>query len=580
MLRSTLASGITIGALASISSAAALAVTANIAAASVNRADCRCFPGDACWPSANEWNSLNQTVNGRLIATIPLAAACHDDQYAAYDEERCSELQNSWLDPETHLPSSSSIMAPFFANQSCDPFQPRSAQCVIGTYVQYAINVSDVTDVVNGLNFATNHNIRLVVRNTGHDYNGKSTGAGALGLWMGNLKDTEIKDWSDKHYTGKAIKVGAGIRGGEAYKIADAAGYQVVGGECPTVGIAGGYSQGGGHSALTSRHGLAADQVLEWEVVTATGGHILANRQQNTDLYWALSGGGGGTYGIVLSMTSKLHPDTPTVGFNLTFTSAGIPMDTYYEAITAYHAALPAIVDAGAMSVWYFTNESFAISPITAPDVCLSELMDLLAPFMDKLDQLNITYTHYFGQFETYLEHFDTMFSPIQVGIAQYGGRLIPRSVVENNNTALTEAFRFINENGGQFIGVGVNASLARSGFPENAVNPGWRDALIDTTLTTPWNFTAPWEEMVANKDKMTNLFIPKLAELTPNGSCYLNEGDFQQPNFQEVFYGKNYQKLSEIKDKYDPHHVFYATTAVGSEYWEPQEDGRLCRAT
>ncbi|KAH0129741.1 FAD/FMN-containing isoamyl alcohol oxidase MreA, partial [Aureobasidium melanogenum] len=526
--------------------------------------------------SIDEWNSLNKTVNGRLIATVPLAAACHDDQYAAYDEERCAELRNSWLDPETH---SSSVMAPFFANQSCDPFQPRSAQCVIGTYVQYAINVSCASDVINGLNFAIDHNIRLVVRNTGHDYNGKSTGAGALGLWMANLKDTEIKDWSDKYYTGKAIKVGAGIRGGEAYKIADAAGYQVVGGECPTVGIAGGYSQGGGHSALTSRYGLGADQVLEWEVVTGTGRHLIANRHQNADLYWALSGGGGGTYGVVLSMTSKLHPDTPTVGFNLTFTSAGVPMDTYYEAVTAYHASLPKIVDAGAMSVWYFTNESFAISPITAPGISLDELKALLSPFMNKLDQLNITYNHYFGEFPTYLEHFNTMFSPIQVGIAQYGGRLIPRSVVENNNTALTDAFRFINENGGQFIGVGINASLARSGFPENAVNPGWRDALIDTTLTTPWNFTAPWEEMVANADKMTNLLIPKLAELTPNGSCYLNEGDFQQPNFQEVFYGKNYQKLSQIKDKYDPHHIFYATTAVGSDYWVPQKDGRLCKA-
>ncbi|KAG9623615.1 FAD/FMN-containing isoamyl alcohol oxidase MreA, partial [Aureobasidium melanogenum] len=459
MLRSILISGLAVSVIASVTSAASVSLSAGIGTASVNDTDCRCFPGDACWPSPDEWNSLNKTVNGRLIATVPLAAACHDDQYAAYDEKRCAELQNSWLDPETHLPSSSSVMAPFFANQSCDPFQPRSAQCVIGTYVQYAINVSCASDVINALNFAIDHNIRLVVRNTGHDYNGKSTGAGALGLWMANLKDTEINDWSDKYYTGKAIKVGAGIRGGEAYKIADAAGYQVVGGECPTVGIAGGYSQGGGHSALTSRHGLGADQVLEWEVVTGTGRHLIANRHQNTDLYWALSGGGGGTYGVVLSMTSKLHPDTPTVGFNLTFTSAGVPMDTYYEAVTAYHASLPKIVDAGAMSVWYFTNESFAISPITAPGISLDELNSLLSPFMNKLDQLNITYNHYFGEFATYLEHFNTMFSPIQVGIAQYGGRLIPRSVVENNNTALTDAFRFINENGGQFIGVGINAS-------------------------------------------------------------------------------------------------------------------------
>jgi hypothetical protein len=196
-----------------------------------------------------------------------------------------------------------------------------------------------------------------------------------------------------------------------------------------------------------------------------------------------------------------------------------------------------------------------------------------------KLDELNITYTSYFGQFPTYKQHFDTMFSAIEVGIAQYGGRLIPRSVVLDNNTALTEAFRFINNQGAQFIGVGVNASLARAGNPENSVNPGWRNALIDATITTPWNFTAPWEDMLDHQKLMTDILIPKLGELTPNGSCYLNEGDFRQPDFQSVFYGSNYQRLNEIKDKYDPDHIFYAATAVGSEYWVPQEDGRLCKA-
>lgn len=468
-------------------------------------------------------------------------------------------------------------MAPFFANRSCDPFQPESAQCVIGTYVQYTVNVTNAQDVAAGIKFANKHNIRLVIRNTGHDYLGKSTGAGALGLWMTHLKDIQFKNWNDTYYTGKAIKMSAGVQGFEAYAAADAEGLQVVGGECPTVGVAGGYTQGGGHSALTSKHGLAADQTLEWEVVTGTGEHLIANRYNNTDLYWALSGGGGGTYGVVLSLTSKAHEDTPTAGANLTFLSTGVSQDAYYEAITTFHASLPEIVDAGVMSVWYFTNTSFAISPLTGPNVTVAQLQTFLQPLMTKLDSLNITYTSYFGQFDTYLSHFNHMFSAIEVGIAQYGGRLIPRSVVTDNNDALTAALRFINNQGGQFIGVGVNASAALSGNPSNAVNPAWRDAIIDTTLTTPWNFTAPWDEMVANQDLMTDVLVPALAALTPNGSCYLNEGDFRQPDFQSVFYGDNYQKLNAIKDKYDPHHLFYAVTAVGSEYWVPQADGRLC---
>lgn len=93
-------------------------------------------------------------------------------------------------------------------------------------------------------------------------------------------------------YRGPAIKLGAGVAGYEAYAAAEAAGYRVVGGDCPTVGISGGYTQGGGHSLLNSAYGMAADQVLEWEVVTTQGEHLIATPTENEDLYWALSGGG------------------------------------------------------------------------------------------------------------------------------------------------------------------------------------------------------------------------------------------------------------------------------------------------
>lgn len=84
---------------------------------------------------------------------------------------------------------------------------------------------------------------------------------------------------------------------------------------------------------------------------------------------------------------------------------------------------------------------------------------------------------------------------------------------------------------------------------------------------------------MLDNQKLMTDVLMPKLVELTPNGSAYLNEADFRQPDFKKVFYGANYPKLEAIKNKYDPYHLFYAVTAVGSDYWEPQEDGRLCKA-
>lgn len=60
-------------------------------------------------------------------------------------------------------------MSIMWANQSCDPFTPREAQCVIGTYVQYAVNASDADQVAKTVMFASEKNIRLVIKNTGHE---------------------------------------------------------------------------------------------------------------------------------------------------------------------------------------------------------------------------------------------------------------------------------------------------------------------------------------------------------------------------------------------------------------------------
>ncbi|KAJ9483183.1 hypothetical protein VN97_g10231 [Penicillium thymicola] len=538
---------------------------------------CHCFPGDTCWPTESEWSQFNNTIDGRLVETVPLGTPCHDPNYNA---ATCAVLKDGWLLPEQHYESSSSIMAPFFAEGVCDPFHPVSKPCTLGNYVRYSVDVTSPDQISTTVKFATEHNIRLVIRNTGHDYNGRSTGAGSLAIWTHHLKDLSIDSYKDEHYSGKAMTMGAGIQGFEAYELAEKTGYQVVGGECPSVGLAGGYSQGGGHSALSSRYGLAADQVLKWEVIDGQGNFITATRDNEySDIFWALSGGGAGTYGVVWSMTSKAHPGTPVSGLNLTYTSEGISQDTFYSTVEAFHAELPAIADAGAMSVWYFTNTSFSIAPITGPNIPVADLVALLKPFTDKLDNLGIKYTTVSKQYDSYYRQFQDMQGLIEVGTAQYGGWLVPRSVVQDNNHALLTAYREITEAGATFIGVGLNVSQKVTGDVHNAVLPAWRETLIDTTLTTPWE----WDNdalMLERQRQMTEDFIPKLTALSPKSGAYMNEGDFQQPNFKEVFYGTNYDTLRKVKAKYDPNNIFYARTAVGSDEWTESDDGRLCKAT
>ncbi|KAK7951458.1 uncharacterized protein PG986_007186 [Apiospora aurea] len=554
---------ILLGLLAAIQVVAAVSRCHGAAAAGTTEA-CKCFPGDSCWPAPAEWDKLNSTVGGPSDPDSP------PRRPLPWAGLQCRSLRMS---------SSSSVMAPFFANQSCDPFQSKSRSCELGNYVRYAVNATSAGDIKAAIAFAKENNVRFVVRNTGHDYLGRSTGAGALAVWTHHLKDIQFLDSNDQGYQGKAVKLGAGVQGFDILEAGRSKGLVVVGGECPTVGIAGGYTQGGGHSALSTEFGLAADNVLSWEVVTADGTFLNASRTENPDLFWALNGGGGGTFGVVVSMTIKAFPDATIGGASLSFYMKNNPKESFYNGIQAFHEALPAMVDAGAMVVYYFTDSFFQISPLTAYDKTKDEVEMLLRPFISKLDTLDIKYNMEYSQFESYYEHYDHYFGPlplgnIQVGIAQYGARLIPRGVAANISTM----WRSVVEQGVTWIGVGTDVSSFGTS-ETTSVHPAWRDALVHTTLTLPWNFTAPWEEMVALQDKMTKEIMPEVEAATVGSGSYVNEGDWRQPNFQDTYWGSNYQRLLAIKKRYDPTNFFYATVGVGSEAWQVSEDGRLCPA-
>ncbi|KAF1993860.1 FAD-binding domain-containing protein [Amniculicola lignicola CBS 123094] len=537
---------------------------------------CKTFPGDEEWPSKTEWGSFNTTVHGRLIATVPLGAPCHG---SSFDMATCEDLKSQWQYEKIHYESSSSIMAPLFANQSCDPFQPRQRPCSYGNYARYAVDASGPEDVRRTIAFAALNNIRLVVRNTGHDYLGRSTGAGSLAVWTHNLKDiTYVPTYQDSGYSGAAFQLGAGVQGFEIMAAARDKGLIVVGGECPTVGIAGGYTQGGGHSAISTNFGLAADNVLGWEVVTADGRLVNASKNENSDLFWALNGGGGGTYGVVVSMIVKAHKEAKFSGASLSFSTSNNAQESYYDAIQAFHEELPAIVDAGTMVIYILTSSSFMISPLSAYDKTATEVKAILAPFVSRLDSQGINYAADYNEFDTYYEHYDKYWGPlpvgnIQVGIAQYGGRLVPRGVVGN----ITKTWRTIVEKGATWIGVGTDVKSFAS-QKTASVHPAWRNAIVHATLTLPWNFTAPWSESAATQEKMTNEIIPLIEAATPDSGAYVNEADWRQPNFQTTFWGSNYHKLLRIKKKWDPAELFYVTAGVGSEAWSIRKDGRMCR--
>ncbi|KAM5354798.1 hypothetical protein ACJ41O_001444 [Fusarium nematophilum] len=558
----------------------AAALTAAQWASATYSSNCRCLPGDSCWPSKSAWAQLNSTVDGRLVATEPIGSPCHDP---TYDAEACAELQAQWENPLTHIPSSSSIMQTYFANQSCDPFTDRTVPCTLGNYVSYAVDVKKTADIAAALRFAKSKNIRVVIRNTGHDFLGRSTGAGALAIWTQSLKTIEFSEWSDDYYNGPAVTIGAGVVGYEVLEAAHAKGFTVVNGECATVGLAGGFTQGGGHSALSTQFGLGADQTLSFTVVTADGRTVVASPTQNADLYWALSGGGGGTFGVVVSMTVKVYKSQNVGGAAFQLLAPTTTPEKFQAVVTKFYELLPAMTDKGAMVVFYNNQQMLVVKPLTVWNSTAAYVRDVvLAPFTAAVKEIGITLPVAYSEL-AYRDHYDRYMGPlpqggVEVARYQFGGRLIPRSVIENNNEGLQEVINKLTSNGVLAVGSAAKYQKAK-GSPANSVHPAWRDAIMQLQLITDWDNNAPWSDMEAAQKRMTEEFMPLIEAVTPGSGAYMNEADFRQPNWQKTFFGANYAKLLSIKRKWDPSSLFYVLKGVGSESWNVAENGRMCRA-
>ncbi|KAI9151459.1 FAD-linked oxidoreductase patO [Paramyrothecium foliicola] len=550
------------------------------AAADNTTATCKCIPGDSCWPTVEEWDAFNATIGGRLVVPRPLATVCHNP---SYDQSACEYMRREWTSPWLHDDDDSSIMAPALSGGACHPFSARELPCEPGNAITYSVNATDYTDFVKAIAFARSRNIRLVIRNTGHDFLGKSTGKWALSVWTHHMKGAQYLQWNSTAYNGPAMRLRAGVQVEEAYEAADAHNAMVVGGDCATVGVVGGFLQGGGHSPLSSIYGLGSDQVLEWEVVDGRGRLLKASPQENSDLYWALSGGGGGTYGIVTSVVVRVYPSTRVTGVQLAFDLDVERPEAFYGAVAKYHEQIIRFSAAGGMGIAAISDTSFSLTPLALPNMSRADAEALIAPLVQELSNLDVRYSLNVTELPSFLTFWRQLIRPNPTQLvqnAQHGGWMVPRSVIEDNASGLESALREITDAGCSFVGLALNASLpdGSSAVEKNSILPSWRTAAMAVILTTSWPEGADERLMRDMRNKMTEKCVPALAKLAPEAGAYLNEADPDQPDWQTAFYGENYDRLVAIKNKYDPHHVFYAHTAVGSDSYWINDEGRLCR--
>jgi FAD/FMN-containing dehydrogenase len=163
------------------------------------------------------------------------------------------------------------------------------------------------------------------------------------------------------------------------------------------VGYAGGYVAGGGHTPLSGLYGMAADHVLALELVTADGRYITASPESSVDLYWALRGGGGGTFGVVTSVIVRAFPRVPVVTSEFEFTNSAtnVSAEAFWQGIGSFLEHFIPFTDAGTYSFWNIAQTSpggytLKMAPFFAPNHTVKSFNALVKPWFDRLRGLGI----------------------------------------------------------------------------------------------------------------------------------------------------------------------------------------------
>ncbi|KAK1590714.1 LOW QUALITY PROTEIN: isoamyl alcohol oxidase [Colletotrichum navitas] len=564
---------------------------------------CKCTPGDLFWPSDKEWGRLNSSVSGRLIRAVPPAAPCYTGP--ARDAAVCEAVTQGWQ--STLFQAAQPIGYVYPLNLSCPlvPFTANasSATCTIGNSPVYVVNATSEEDIAKAVEFARDHNIRLAIKATGHDFLQRSTGYGSLSIWLQHFRQglnfhddfQAVNECPKSDWTGSALTITGAYSWAEVNPAAFEKNLIVVSGNNEGPSSTGGWTQGGGHSRVTRYYGLGAQQVLSARVILASGDVVVANLCNNTDLLYAIRGGGGGTYGV---LTIKTYPTKNTNVITVTVGAASVNADSsarFLDAMTDIYSSFPYLsqVGFGGYGSWAL-NASTALGSgnfttfYTQSFVNLgkdpSETTQLFAPFAAKIKPLSdagfavsITQEAFpdFGSY--YTKNSGELGSA--GGVSTLSSRLLGKSALETPWAELRQVMETVAGADGK----AVYHTLVHHGLEVSpvmrdettAVQPGWYDSIILDISERPIFAEATEVELFAD---MRQNIAPVYQKLSPNTGTYMNEADWGDIDYRENFYATNWGPLSNIKTKYDPDGVFYCQTCVGSDEWKVDAKGALCR--
>ncbi|KAH7335066.1 hypothetical protein B0J17DRAFT_720598 [Rhizoctonia solani] len=437
---------------------------------------------------ASEWNTLNTTVGGRLSRGVPIARDCYPQAGVNVTDPApgldCATVQNNYAN-YTWRDGLYGALTPISlqwetcqkTNQGCllDPKNPKNATA----FSAPRITVKTIADVTQGFAFSRRTGVPLSIKNTGHDFAGRSSAPGTLALWTNNIKyinyaKTFIPEGCQQDGV-PALTYGAGQDMESLFIYADSNNLTFIGGSSTTVGAAGGWVQGGGHSVLSNIYGLGADRVLQFKIVTPDGRTQVANACQNQDLFWALRGGGGGTFGVVMEATSEVIPNpvaTVSLKWRLVPTPKNIQLSLRFLSKTAF-------------------------------DGLKKPQASNLLPIFGERDKWDGRKSGSGAQSEwTRYDRFLPLLSPIVAGSETstprnfaLSSRLIPESLFSDNQTALLNAMlESTTVSGGSvayYMTTPFSYRLPNTEQGRTSVSPAWRGAVWHALAVATWDYDA-----------------------------------------------------------------------------------------
>lgn len=431
--------------------------------------------------------------------------------------------------------------------------------------IVYCESVSDVQRTVA---FAQTHAVPITSRSGGHSYAGYSTGTGVV-CDVTRMASVAVR-------ADGSAAIGAGARLIDVYAALAPHGVALPAGSCPTVGIAG-LALGGGLGVIGRKFGLTCDNIAQLEVVTAASDALSCDAANNSDLYWACRGGGGGNFGVVTSVTASTHPLSALTLFTLEW-----PWAAAREVVAAWQSWIATIPDE-LWSICHVLSSAGPGSPRVTVDGAYVGSEAELAPWLYTLRRgVGTAVTGVSVGTHGYL---DGML--VEAGCGGQGvaschlptqnpeGTLQREASVGRSDIAVQPlssaaigvivegvAQRQANPNATTVAGVAMDAlGGAINRVAADATAFVHRSGLFSTQYNATWPTGASADVVRSNINGLNTLY----AEMRPfaSGYAYQNYIDPDLADWQHAYYGSNLPRLITVKTKYDPAGLFQFAQSI-----------------